>query len=99
MELKEPGILVFAASKVSCCCKMVTGRWQRPRNTFGKRSIGRAGKTPCPGNCAPLRAWPSFCVTKIPRTRWHVSSRSTLGSARASHSRPQEARALLDALP
>jgi uncharacterized protein (DUF924 family) len=36
---------------------------------------------------------------QIPRTRWHVSSRSTLGSARASHSRPQEARALLDALP
>ena len=57
----------------------------RPRTSFGKRSIGRVGKARSPGNCAPPRASPGCCATKVaPPRRWRSSSRSMTGSQQAS---------------
>jgi sugar lactone lactonase YvrE len=45
----------------------------------------RAGKEPCPGNCAPPPASPGCCASKIGRQRrLRFSRRSTIGSPRAS---------------
>src|SRR5271168_2413098 len=58
---------------------------QRPRNSSGERSIGRAGKAPCPGNCAPPRASRGCCAIKADPVRGpNCSSPSTTGSPRGS---------------
>src|SRR5271154_193511 len=56
---------------------------QKPRNSFGERSIGRAGKAPCPGNYAPPRASRGCCAIRADPVRGrNCSSPSTIGSPR-----------------
>jgi DNA-binding winged helix-turn-helix (wHTH) protein len=74
------------ASTASCfCCGADRESRRRPSITSGKRSTGRVGKAPSPGNCAPPRALPSCsAIRAVPLMRWHCSSQSTTGSPRAS---------------
>src|SRR3984893_11076592 len=75
-----------AAPKASCfCCRAHPEPRRWPRITSGRRSTGRAGKVPSPGNCPPPRASPGCCAIRaVPLMPWPSSSRSTTGSPRAS---------------
>ena len=74
------------ASRASfCCCSAPPERPRRPRITSGRRSTGRAGKVPCPWNCAPPRASLGCCVIRAaPPTRRLCSSLSMTGSPKGS---------------